>query len=633
MPQIYKILTALLAFAGCTSLVITGELNPLFIVTGTGLFPGYYRVLKGMSPAPKWAVSSFAFLTLAFFLFDSLVISGDSFLAVAHLTITFQVIKSFDLKEPWDHLQVYFMALLQLIVASELTSSLAFGIIFLLFLVAFVAAMVISHFMKEGTADDVGFRLPVFAISALVLLLTILFFVSLPRVSARVWGKSHMKSIKTVGFSERVDFGSFGDIKSDPTVVMRVELSGAANSPYYLRGMTLDYFNGISWVNTLDKFRISKTGEVFVLRPFTREDAMVQKIFLEAMDTDVLFGMSEVAAVEWAGYSLTADRAYSLFLPFKKGKRFTYLVYSIRESPSVPESDMRRNMLLPPGMEDIFRLAGDVTDPSDSSRRKAEKIEQYLLRNYAYSLSVRRPPDGISPVDDFLFNTKTGYCEHYATAMVLMLRSLGIPSRMVTGFVGSEVNDYGGYLIIRQSNAHSWVEAGIDGVWKRYDPTPPVFASAGSGLSLFLDMIRMQWNRYVIGFSVFDQRDIARFISLPFYLQAMPGMKVRSMVLLAMLAVLPAGLMLLWVFSALRGKRYHLITRYYLRFKRLVRKRGGRVTASSTPAEVKYEAEKRGLEGRVSEFVTMYEEHRFGGKAMNKEEKSRYRMLLKELER
>lgn len=634
MPQIYKFLTALLAFTGCISLVITGEMNPFMMITGIGLFPGYYRFLSGMSPAPKWAVSSFSFLTLIVFFFDSFVISNDSFLGVAHLTITFQVIKSFDLKEPWDHLQVYFMALLQLIVASELTNSIAFGIIFLLFLVAFVSAMVLSHFVKEGTSKKVRVRAPVFAISVLALLFTFLFFVSLPRVSGKIWGKSHIKSIKTVGFSERVDFGSFGDIKEDPTVIMRVELSAAAGRPYYWRGMTLNYFDGTSWANTLEKVRIYKDGELFMIRPFRKEDAIVQRIFLEPMDNEVLFGMSDIAAVESAGYSMITDSAHSLFLPYKKGKRFNYLAYSIRDSIPVAENTIQRYLQLPSGMEGISRLARDIINPGDSTDQKAQKIEQYLMRNYSYSLSVPQPPEGMSPIDDFLFNTRKGYCEHYATAMVLMLRTLGTPARIVTGFFGGETNDYGQYILVRQSNAHSWVEADIDGIWKRFDPTPPVSEDVTSGISLFLDMIRMKWGRYIVAYSLFDQREIARFISLPFQMPSVPEMKSLRGIVLIIVVALPAGLMLVWVvIKSLRWKRYGFVTGYYLRVRDLVRKRGGAITSFSTPADVSSEAAKTGMGGRISEFIDIYEEHRFGGKNMTEEARANYRELFREIKK
>ncbi len=231
MPILYKVVTAVLAVTGCLSLLLTGELNLLMTVSGLAIVPGYYRFLKGRVPAPKWAISALSLLALIVFLTDSLIISGDVFLAVAHLTILFQALKSFDLKEPWDHLQVYFMSLLQLIIASDLTRSLIFGVVFVVFMVLLVTAMVLSHFLKEGALGRINIRKPVLLISFFTLLVTVMIFVIIPRTSQKFFGKGHARGIKTTGFSEKVDFGSFGDIKLDPTVVMRVEMGQGRSSP------------------------------------------------------------------------------------------------------------------------------------------------------------------------------------------------------------------------------------------------------------------------------------------------------------------------------------------------------------------------------------------------------------------
>ena len=130
----------------------------------------------------------------------------------------------------------------------------------------------------------------------------------------------------------------------------------------------------------------------------------------------------------------------------------------------------------------------------------------------------------MGPIEDFLFNTKKGYCEHYASSMVLMLRSLGIPSRVVTGFYGGEKNEYGAYLIVRKSNAHSWVEALTDGRWKRFDPTPTVAIMRPSAVDLMLDSLQLNWSRYVVGFSFSDQREILRGLTMPFRLKRLPGL-------------------------------------------------------------------------------------------------------------
>jgi transglutaminase-like putative cysteine protease len=634
MLQLYSALTAIIAFTGCVSLVMSGEVNPFMSLTAMGLVPGYYRVLKGRPQAPGWVIGVFSVLTLLIFFVDSFIISKDYFLGIAHLTIIFQAIKSFDLKEPWDNLQVYFMSLLQLIVTSELTHSIVFGVIFIFFLVALVAAMVLAHFVKEGTALKTNIKKPVIFISFLTLLITIVFFLSTPRVSGGLWVKGHAKSIKTVGFSEKVDFGSFGEVGLDPTIVMRIELIGNVKGAYYWRGMTLNYFDGISWKDTLkEKTWVYKEEGQFNIKSFKKEQAVIQRVFLEPMDTDIIFGLSNIAAVEAKGRILFMDNAGALFLPIKKGKSFDYIVYSVQDMPVFKEGK-NDYLQLPSGIDRISELAHNITNRKNNDRERAVTIERFLGENYTYSFALSPPPEGISPIEDFLFISKKGYCEHYATAMVLMLRSLGIPARIVTGFSGGEMNEYGGYIIVRQSNAHSWVEAVIDGKWRRFDPTPPVLLERPSALSLFIDMLRMKWDRYVVAFSLSDQKKIIKTFSMPFTLRVMPDFRFHGFRGILYILLPALGIVLiLFLVGHLQLKKHGFITAQYIRLRNILKNKGAKIKPSSTPSDVKKEAIQLGIDTGVTEFIKLYEDHRFGGKDMRGEDRARYKSLIKEIDR
>ena len=329
MPILYKVITAVLAVTGCISLLLTGQLNPVMTASGLAILPGYFRLVKGMDPAPQWAVGALSLLTLVVFLADALLISGDIFLAVAHLTITFQSIKSFDLKEPWDHLQVYFMALLQLIIASDLTRSLAFGVVFVIFMVLLVTAMVLSHFLKEGALGRVSTRKPVLLISLLTLLVTILIFILIPRTSQKFFGRSHTKGIRTTGFSEKVDFGSIGEVKLDPTVVMRVEMDRDVPALYW-RGLTLDYFDGRSWRKTHEeRYRAGRVDGEFRIEQCDKNRTVEQRIFLEPIDSDIIFGLPVVCKVKSEGFSLLYDFGKGMYMPGKASRRVNYSVYSL----------------------------------------------------------------------------------------------------------------------------------------------------------------------------------------------------------------------------------------------------------------------------------------------------------------
>jgi transglutaminase-like putative cysteine protease len=635
MPQLYRILTAVLACTGTISLVITGEVNPILSLTGLGLIPGYYRYLRDMPPAPKWAIGGLSLITVGVFFFDSLILSDDYLVGVAHLTITFQAIKSFDLKEPWDHLQVYFMSLLQLIIVSELIFSVVFGVIFILFLIAFVAAMVIAHFMKEGVSHEIGIKGPVISISIITFMVTVFIFVSSPRIAGGLWGKGYMKSIKTAGFSESVDFGSFGTVKHDPTIVMRIEMDEKARGPFYWRGMTLNYFDGISWKDTLRERKwIHKDEGKFVIRPFEEDKTVVQRIYLEAMDTNVLFGLREVAAIETKGRFLFRDDAGALFLHAKKGKRLNYLVYSDNQLPALNRLEESTYLQLPRTIKKIAILARKITQEKKGDMEKAQAIERYLMRNHTYSLSTLPPPEGVGPIEDFLFYSRKGYCEHYATSMVLMLRALDIPSRIVTGFVGGEPNEYGGYMIVRQSDAHSWVEAAIDGVWRRYDPTPAVILQRQTTFSLYMDLLVLMWDRYVVGFSRSDQRDLFRNFQTLFQWQTLKTHKTHIPSLpVSILFLTMFVLLVILIIKKVHVRRIGFVSEQYKKIRSNLNKRGAKILPSSTPSDIQREAQRIGKDGNISEFLAIYQKIRFGGERLDRGGKLRIKQLVKGIRR
>ena len=640
MPILYKVITAVLAVTGCISLLLTGQLVPLMTVSGLAILPGYYRFVKAMGPAPNWAVGALSLLTMIVFLTDSLLISGDVFLAVAHLTITFQAIKSFDLKEPWDHLQVYFMSLLQLIIASDLTRSLTFGVVFVIFMGLLVTAMVLSHFLKEGAPGSIKVRKPVLLISLFTLLLTVMIFVLIPRTSQKFFGKSHAKGIKTTGFSEKVDFGSFGDVKLDPTVVMRVEMDRDVQSLYW-RGLALDYFDGRSWRNTREeKYRAEKVDDEFRIEQCNKNRTVEQRIFLEPIDSDIIFGLPKICTVKAEGFFLRSDSGKGMYLRGKSSRRVKYSIYSL-VGDSYEGTRDERYLQLPEGVERIASLAREITSgagPAEQTKQaeqKAALILKYLKNNYTYSLTTASPPAGVSPIEDFIFNTKKGYCEHYATSMALMLRTLDVPSRIVTGYYGGDKNEYGGYIIVRQSNAHSWVEALIDDRWKTFDPTPADPVLHPSIVALFLDSLQLNWSRYVVGFSSTDQRDIIRGLSMPFRFRRPSGLTLPDlkMLIYSLAAAAFVFLIIFLAFHKIRTRKYGYITERYLALRKLLSKKGIRMKESMTSGDIKRSALPLGITDDLEEFLRMYEEHRFGLKELGPEDRKKYEMLLKEMKK
>ena len=160
----------------------------------------------------------------------------------------------------------------------------------------------------------------------------------------------------------------------------------------------------------------------------------------------------------------------------------------------------------------IAALAQEVAGEGTESEKLA-RIEAYLLGSFGYALDTSAP-DGVDPIEYFLFDRRAGHCELFASAMVLMARSEGIPARFVAGFLGAEPNPLEDFHIVRQSNAHAWVEAFVNGSWQVRDPTPPAGRPAVSPQSLALlaqqlyDYVIFRWDRYVLTYGASDQRSL-----------------------------------------------------------------------------------------------------------------------------
>ncbi|MCA9098221.1 MAG: transglutaminase domain-containing protein, partial [Planctomycetaceae bacterium] len=163
-----------------------------------------------------------------------------------------------------------------------------------------------------------------------------------------------------------------------------------------------------------------------------------------------------------------------------------------------------------PRLRNRFRLS------EDESRRRAEKLRNYLGDNpeYTYRLGAPVVDPALDPVEDFVLNRKAGHCEYFASALALMLRSVNIPSRVVTGFKGGISNEEDLSLTILQRHAHAWVEAYVGNRWVTYDPTPAAeeAVQSSSQISLWETARRLvsdTWNNYIINMRLEDQSSIA----------------------------------------------------------------------------------------------------------------------------
>jgi transglutaminase-like putative cysteine protease len=501
--------------------------------------------------------------------------------------------------------QVIVLALLHLIAATVLGSGIAYGLCFLGFLVIAPGALVLSHLRREvegnyrqGARDRTGLPVDVPRIlrsrrvigrsflvftcllSVPIFVFTLVLFVAFPRVGLSLLLLSHPKAERMVGFTEHVDLGGVGRLRSDPTIVMRVEVPNLPKEPpprvaLYLRGAAFDSYKGKAWSRSSGGLlHAEQRGRQVRLLRYpdpTRDRSM--HIDLEPIEPPVVFLPGEAVAltVSLQGLSVVdntpqvtggPEGSLTYKSPDERGLRYDVSLAAQDEPTSAPVSaaDRQRYLAVPSDFPArISELAhtwvGNATDP----RVEAHLIESRLRREYRYDVDS---PSGSAknPLYDFLFVSRRGHCEFYSTAMALMLRTLGVPTRNVTGFIGGTYNRFARSYAVRQGDAHSWVEVYLDDTgWTRFDPTPPSNAAPQSDITGFLAFLRdfveattQRWNRHVIGYDLKQQVSLLKSVHKGFSaLQSRPGTVGRMLsspraTLLVIIAFFSAGYGAIW---------------------------------------------------------------------------------------
>ncbi len=555
--RVSSILLASTAFAGLT---LAGEPSAwVLTVGGLALVVSFLRTIgvrlfQRLSAVTRISATTWnILLVLAFvgFWIDLLWISQHLLSAGIHFLIALLVNKLFNLHQRRDFLHLYAISLMAILASAALTNELWFASIFLVYLLAAVWTLLLYHLTKEteesvsrsaantGSVERFGATSRITArffwttngMAVGVFCLTLAIFFALPRIGAGFFQKSRGEGLRMSGFSEKVDLGAIGSIKLDPSVVMRVELPGFTGDRVerlYLRGAAYDRYAGSSWSNSFTHRRLLAELPVGTYRvrggiaggaAQQQSPILRQEILLEPLDTPVLFGAPFVDSMTGELPGIQADTMGALYLPYPSGSRIQYTVASRlnqlmpqeRVAPSIqyPDAIRKRYLQLPTLSPQVAELTRQIVRNANTPHGRVTAITQHLLQNYRYSLEVGSPVSA-RPLEEFLFQRKTGYCEHYATAMVIMLRAAGIPARLVTGFLATEWNDFGNYFTVRQQDAHAWVEVffPLSG-WITVDPTPTAGAAPPDfwwlSFGRMMDSARLRWDRFFVQYSGSDQ--------------------------------------------------------------------------------------------------------------------------------
>jgi transglutaminase-like putative cysteine protease len=304
-----------------------------------------------------------------------------------------------------------------------------------------------------------------------------------------------------------------------------------------LRGTSFDHYDGKRWTRSPSQSQLLTTFDrenYTIRRPYDRDHDQRLQIVLDHLDEPVVFlpygtvALRVPARLQHAQQvtrELTGGPGMDVRYedPDELGLMYTaYISKTPGEAdlPPLPSERRARYLQMPTKHERVAALAHDLTQGATSDLESAQRIVRYLQSGrFKYSLQLPDVKDQ-QPLDAFLFEQKRGHCEYFASAMAILLRAIDIPARNVTGFVGGRYNPYGGYYALRQGDAHSWVEAYIDGRgWVTYDPTPPLRAELGPKINLwadlqaFMDALKTRWLTSVVGYDLRTQIGMLRKLS------------------------------------------------------------------------------------------------------------------------
>ncbi len=534
-----------------------------------------------------------------------------------------------------------FLSFSMLAAASAVAFGVAFLPLFITYLATAIVMLVLFHLVTEAEAAGVvarplGVGLTIVMGAAVLgtLGLTALLFAAIPRVEAALpFGARSTRAL--TGFTDRVELGAFGALETDDAVAMRVRLPNgpvAEGDVRFLRwrGLTLDRFDGYVWTATPRRHTLLRAydGDTVGLgRADGRTHLLEQEVFLEPIGTETIFAAAPVVRLRVDGMIRLDDRG-GLSVRAARA-RLTYTAESAlgaRPLERLGFLTRARYLQLPEMAPRIGALARHITAGSTGPEDAAARLSAWLSRELRYSLDLQRRTT-LQPLDEFLFVRRAGNCEYFASALAVMLREVGIPSRVVNGFQRGEWNPYGGYWVVRMRDAHSWVEAHDGNAWITLDPSPRGDAAGAplTTVTLYLDGLRMRWYRYVVGWSRQDQIQAAgavrRFAwSFPTTPRWSGASAIRSPALAVGLGVVVAAAVMWGVRG--RGTPRAVLPAFYTRALARLARRGLRPAPYETAREfcARVGADAPVLVMPLSRLTGAYEATRFGGQPPTHEE-------------
>ncbi len=555
----------LLALISVLSVVVTRECQPLFIGVFTVFFVIGVKIEKFSRLANMFGTLQ-PYLAAVFFavsVVDFFFLSNSFLLTVAHFLLSIQGLRLLALRTNRECLGSLLLSSLTMLSASTLSVEWTFFVFLFGFLLVLIWTLILLTVIEESKADDsmngAGLVEETFvwrqvtpvlrAASLCAFLLAMLccsvVFLVFPRFNFQGFRGQFLQPVHKTGFSSQVDLAGSGRIFSDESVVMRVEIDRKDQPLWtgYLRGRTLDTYASPLWKKSPDTsrriYRAARNAIALSVRNTVFPNVLHQRIYLESMDSSLLFMHAAPASVsierpfleEFPDGSVQRNTGDTWRVKYEANSIVSLLdpltfeadaAKVTRSARGFDSEEISRNLMEVPSDQKgrLRSLANRIIGNTVLALGRARKINAYLRTRYAYTLDIPAKDPKKDPVATFLFETKKGNCEYFASAMCLLLRAEKIPARMVTGFLSREWNAHGSYYVVRSKHAHAWVEAYIEPYgWVGFDPSPRVTETLSPGSALirrwseWTDEMNLKWNRYILSYDFERQVEIVKSVS------------------------------------------------------------------------------------------------------------------------
>jgi len=474
-----------------------------------------YLAHSGGALPMRWLLLTITFASVGGILIEFRTLFGRE--VGVTLLILLTTLKFMELRGPRDAMVLVYLACFIIITNFFYSQSIPSALYMLATLLVTTTAWVHLH----GQSIPLGGRLRIASVLLLQAIpLMLILFVLFPRVQGPLWGLPQ-DAFASTGLDDKMAPGSFARLSLSEEVAFRVGYAGQTplREQMYWRGPVLWEFDGRTWT----------PGEAVApaAPQFTDTTQPIDySVTLEPHNKTWLFALDMPDRLSIPA-RLTHDFRILRKDPVKARLRYearSHLGY--RANPNEAKRQIQRALQLPPSFNPRTRqlAAGWRADSMDDNAVVRAALAHFSQQNFRYTLQP--PPLGAHSVDEFLFETRQGFCEHYASSFVFLMRAAQIPARVVTGYQGGEFNALGNYYIVRQSDAHAWAEVWLPGQgWVRIDPTAAIAPGRiERGLSaavtdaaalpfmarnppdwmrklrLNWDALANQWNQWVLGY-------------------------------------------------------------------------------------------------------------------------------------